>query len=528
MKQQLDSIISPLGITPVSVHEQHLEEVYCEVPLDGFDRVCVAMHREMKSPVMAFFACDDRDSRGGYTLYCAFAERKAARWIFITTLVPENEPFYPALSKEMFSAHLFERETGEMFGLAATGSPDARRLHLHDEVWPRGWHPLRKDFTLVESRLEKARGEITDSYAFGRVEGEGVFQIPVGPVHAGVIGPGHFRFNVAGEPVIQLEIRLGFTHRGVEKLFEGKAPIEALSLAEIVSGDSSCAHGLAFCAAVEKIGGILVPQRARYLRGMMLEMERLYNHANDCGGIALDVGFSFAAQFASVIKENALRANRLLSGNRYLKGMLVPGGVTRDVSPEDLGCFIKMLRGITDDFLELKKMLESSVSFLDRVDGTGVLQRKVAEDLGIIGLAGRASGLDRDLRRDFPASCPDALMNPVIREKGDVRARLDARLLEAEESVAIIRRCASLLTPGPVKEELTGQADGTALGYTEGWRGPVLYWIRVKNGAIDRCKIVDPSFHNWPGLAHAVPGNIVPDFPVCNKSFDLSYSGNDL
>ena len=422
----------------------------------------------------------------------------------------------------MHSASLFEREIWEMFGIRPNGHPDLRRLRLHDEVWAKDNFPLRKDFQKMQV------GDLSD-FRFSRVEGEGIFEVPVGPVHAGIIGPGHFRFSVAGEPIINLELRLGFTHRGVEKLFEGKRYPDAIRLAECVSGDSSFAHSLAFTQAAEKISGLSVPGQAAYLRGIFLELERMYNHANDLGGIAIDVGFSFPSAYASLIKEAILQLNHKLTGNRYLRKVNTIGGVLADIDDTRKQLLLDSLKRVKRDFNELVKILYSSVSFMDRVDTTGVLLRRTAEDLGAVGLAARASGIPTDLRKYFPGVYKEAKFKMSLQESGDVLARLRVRVSEFEESCRLIEEFCAKLNMGEklrVEPELKG---GNALGYAEGWRGPVLYWLKTDAaGLIERCKIVDPSFLNWQGLSYAVLGNIIPDFPLCNKSFDLSYSGNDL
>jgi Ni,Fe-hydrogenase III large subunit len=394
---------------------------------------------------------------------------------------------------------------------------------LHEEVWPAQCFPLRKDF--------KPPVEIAPSllhYGFTRGEGDGVFEVPVGPVHAGIIGPGHFRFSVAGEPIINLEIRLGFTHRGVEKLFEGKGG-DAVSLAECVAGDSAVAHSAAFCQSLEKIYKLAVPLRARYIRAICLELERMYNHAGDIGGIAVDVGFSFPAAQAALIKEKIQALNRNIFGHRFLKGVLCCGGVSKDIDDAGVRELVQTLKAVKKDFEGLSRILYASVSFMDRVDTTGVLKRKTAEDLGVTGVAARGSGLYSDLRRDFSDMYEIARFKIAHETNGDVLARLRVRLFEFEESIRLINEFVHNLPASGIRSGAPAAQQGFALGFVEGWRGPVLYWIETDGaGAIDRCKIVDPSFQNWQGLAYCVLGDIIPDFPVCNKSFDLSYSGNDL
>ena len=508
-------------VYPLGVLDKYDDELYIKVGLKDFRAACLFLHQFLKSPVEMLFAQDQCREQKEFTVTCVFAGIKYRKWIFVSIDIPQDLARFDALSKEIYSAALFEREIKEMFGLTPEGSLDLRSLNLHDEVWPEKAYPLLKSFSAPKSIAPK--GE----YKFAKVQGDGVFEVPVGPVHAGIIGPGHFRFSVAGEPIINLEIRLGFTHRGIEKILEAKNIFDAVNIAERVSGDSSFAHSLAFCQAVEKICGLTAPHRALYLRGIMLELERMYNHVNDIGGIAVDVGFSFPAALASIIKESILQLNFKLAGSRYLKGINTIGGLTKDI--EDVDLLLKTLESIEKDFKRLLDILNASVSFMDRVDNTGVLKRKTAEDFGVVGLAARACGIPTDLRRYFPGVYSIVKFNMAREQKGDVLARLKVRYFEFQESCRLIKEFLKILPKGEVKTKDFEIKEGFGLGFVEAWRGPVLYWIKIDaKGRIERCKIVDPSYRNWQGLSYAVLGDIIPDFPVSNKSFDLSYSGNDL
>ena len=499
-----------------------MDEVFLKVEPQDFKDICLTLHKILSSPVMMLFACDERKISESFVIHCVFVDFKNSQWITVIMDVSQENPSFNTLAKSIHSASLFEREIWEMFGIEPKENPDLRRLRLHDEVWPKGNYPLRKDFKMKQ-------GEGLSDYKFSRVEGEGVFEVPVGPVHAGIIGPGHFRFSVAGEPIINLELRLGFTHRGVEKLFEGKLYTDVVGLSECVCGDSSFAYSLAFTQAAEKISGVTVPAQASILRAIFLELERMYNHVNDIGGIAVDVGFSFPHAYASIIKEVILQLNEKLSGNRYLRKINVVGGVTQAIDETKKEFLFNFLKRIKSDFSELVKILNSSVSFMDRVDTTGVLRKKTAEDLGVVGLVARASGIPTDLRRYFPGVYNQAKFKMMIQESGDVLARLRVRISEFEESCRLVEEFAARLNKGEKLIIEVQLREGSALGYTEGWRGPILYWLETSPaGLIERCKIVDPSFLNWQGLSFAVLGNIIPDFPLCNKSFDLSYAGNDL
>ena len=499
------------------------EEVYFTVALPDFRKACLFLHKELSAPVALMFASDDRKESGTFGLTCGFRADSLRAWVFVSAAVDSAACRFESLSHTIHSASLFEREIKEMFGIEPEGAPDTRSLRLHDEIWPKGYYPLRKDF-----KMPPPGNDGRPVYQFVRGEGEGVFEVPVGPVHAGIIGPGHFRFSCAGEPIINLETRLGFTHRGIEKLFEGRGA-ESARLAECVSGDSSFSHSLAFCRALEKISGIEPPEKARQLRALFLELERMYNHANDIGGIALDVGFSFPAALASLIKETIQQANERLTGSRFLKGVNVPGGVLKDIDDEGKKYLAGALDSAQKDFRLLRSILRESVSFMDRVEATGVLKRKTAQDLGVTGLCARACGLRQDLRKDFEGKFyGQAGFKMACEQSGDVLARLNVRFFEFEESLRLVRLLMDGLPDGKLAAEFYPKP-GFALGCAEGWRGPVLYWIKTGvAGAIERCKIVDPSFLDWQGLAFCVLGDIIPDFPLCNKSFDISYSGHDL
>ncbi len=500
-------------------------EIYIAANLENFHGICLLLHSILSSPVMLYFAEDNVKTSGVYTLRCGFLGKKIQRWVFVVVDIPKDNLNFPAISKDIVSAQLFEREIKEMFGLIPAGSPDVRRLRLHDEVWPDGYFPLRKEFVKPEKTNNTGK-----YYVFDRIEGEGVFEVPVGPVHAGIIGPGHFRFSVAGEPIINLELRLGFAHRGAEKLFEGKSAKEAQIFSECISGDAAFAHSLAFSLAVEQAAGIDVKENVKINRAIGLELERIYNHINDIGGMAIDVAFSYSSTLASIVKENILRLNEKLSKHRYLKGSNGVGQCALIKDKESRVCLLEVLSGAKTDIDLLKNILFSSVSFMDKVDTTGTLHRKTAEDFGVTGLAGRASGLELDLRRVFPGIYEKTSFEIIRGDKGDVLSRLNVRFNELAVALRVITELSGQINfSGKEDSPEAIIISGTGLGAVEGWRGPIIYWVKIgKEGKIERCKIVDASFNNWQALSCCVHGNIIPDFPVCNKSFDFSYSGGDL
>jgi Ni,Fe-hydrogenase III large subunit len=353
----------------------------------------------------------------------------------------------------------------------------------------------------------------------------------VGPVHAGIIEPGHFRFGLAGEPVLYLQLRLFYVHKGTEKRFERLPWRHGLFLAESISGDTAVGHALAYAHAIERLAGVEIPPRARYLRTILLELERVYNHLADVGALATDVAFSVPASRAQVLREGLVTLQERLFGSRLLRGSIALGGVKCDLTPGRGKELLAHLERLEREFDELVTLLIDSGTFTDRVDGTGILAHQAARDLGIVGIAARASGLDLDARRDQPHDAYSALRFQVpVEEGGDVRARLMVRAREVEQSLSILRQALGELPEGPASTPLPDAlpASASALGWAEAWRGECLHWVRTDgHGRLDRVKVTDPSSKNWPGLVQAVPGNILPDFPVINKSFNLSYSGND-
>lgn len=528
----MDTLLSALstrGITPISVDEPYPDEVHITIEPSHFLAACCEIHTALRSPVMALFAVDAAP-RDVFFIHCVFLDVHQKKWIFVTITIAKSYPSFPSLSSSIYSAHLFEREIKEMFGITPMDNPDTRRLRLHDEVWQEGYYPLRKDFEQPRRDAASQSSGTQQMYHFTQGKGVGMFELPVGPIHAGVIGPGHFHFSVAGEPVINCEARFGFTHRGVEKIFEGKHVHDAVRLAECVAGDTSVSHSLALCHAVEKIAGIEVPERGHYLRAIFLELERMYNHVSSISGIAADTGFSFAASYAALIKETLLQCNDALAGHRFLKGVNTCGGVLCDISDEKKDVLCEVMHRVHTDIQDLKKILYTNDSFMDRVEKTGILKKNVAEDFGVLGVVARASGIPHDLRKLFPCVYQTIPFGVALEQTGDVRARLAVRFHELAMSYRmILQLCATLPSGNVIASPVPRIPEGAALGYVEAARGPVVYWVATaEDGTITRCKIVDPSFHNWDALSLVMSDEIIPDFPLCNKSFDLSYAGNDL
>lgn len=468
---------------------------------------------------------DTRDAGGDFTVHYAFAPPAARPRVLVRVSVPAGDPRIPSLAPRSFAAGLFEREAHDLYGIVPVGHPDPRRLALH-QFWPEDYHPLRRDSI--------PRADFVDAgqpFPFRPVEGPGIFEITVGPVHAGIIEPGHFRFSVEGETIVNLEIRLGFVHRGVEKLFETLPFERTWELAERISGDSTVAHALAYCEALEVLAGAEVPPRARWLRVLALELERLYNHVGDVGMIVNDTGFAFGHAHCFRLRERLLRLNEAAAGHRLLRGTVVPGGVGAPLATADLKRLARGVERVAAEFADVARLCLDNTLVLERLQGTGRLTPRTAREMQVVGLVGRASGIDADARRDAPFAAYDELpVRPVVLETGDVWARTRVRIDEAVESARLVAAAADGMPAGPARAELPPLAPGAAaLGVVEGWRGPI--WCLVAADGprtLRRVKVADPSFRNWPALGHAVLNNIVPDFPLCNKSFNLSYAGSDL
>jgi Ni,Fe-hydrogenase III large subunit/Ni,Fe-hydrogenase III component G len=491
-------------------------EVYFDAPMDLVPGFCAQLYKKWNGRLVSLFADDARAEAGVFHLYYTFALEAAHGFFILRVPISPQEPRFISLSNAVPAVNWQEREIQDLFGIKLEGHPNPRRCALHDD-WPEV-HPLRKDFDL-RTVLPAFQGE---RHKFRKV--------PVGPVHAGIIEPGHFLFSVAGEPVLYLQIRLFYTHKATEKLFENIPVTHGVQLAQSISGDSGFAHAVAFCHAVERAANVEVPPRACALRTLCLELERLYNHIADIGAIATDVAFAVANAHAMRLKERILRANEQLTGNRLLRGMACLGGVRTDWDASQLSALSRLAAELRPEFNSLVDLIRESSSTRDRLETTGVLKPATARDLGVVGIAGRASGLDRDLRRDVPHAAYDRVQFSVpVYQEGDVLRRMQVRIDEVRQSLSIIEQLVAKMPEGPVQVKLLLLPPNTvALGYVEGWRGEIYHWIRTApNNRLARCKIKDPSLQNWPALSEAILGNIIPDFPVINKSFNLSYSGTD-
>lgn len=452
----------------------------------------------------------------GFTDVFAFMRQVRTKTTSVATVFP--------------SACWYEREIRDGFGIEFTDAFDKRRLFLH-EAYPEGFHPLLKSFK--NGKIQAVQNP-EENYPFKQVDGEGVYQIPVGPVHAGIIEPGHFRFSVIGEPIFNLEIRLFYKHRGIEKLAEGKRPSACVPIAEAISGDETIANAVAFCTAVEKIAGVEVPARASYLRAILLEMERIYSHMGDLSGMITDIGFPKMTTPFLIFRENIFRQNELLTGSRFMRGIIDIGGLKKEISGEALSKLHLYLKTFMPQFESAIMAVRASSSLIDRFSTTGVLRKKLITPLNLTGPIARAAGAPYDLRLDHPYGIyKDEPPKRAFRSAGDVLSRFEVKAEEVLNSASLIQKLIMSVPEGAVISEATGFAvsnipDGYALSMVEAARGENLHWIYVKRGLIDRYKVRTASFCNWQAIEHAVLGNIVPDFPLINKSLNLSYAGTDL
>lgn len=431
---------------------------------------------------------------------------------------------YPGL-EEIFPAALrMQRAAADLTGIRSTATDT--RPWLRHAAWPAGDRPL-----IDPRRSAHAEGATVDRYDFVRVDGDGVHEIGVGPVHAGVIEPAHFRFSVVGEKVLRLEERLGYVHKGIERRFTEFRAEEGHRLAARISGDSAVAYSWAYCQALESLTGCAIPPRAAFLRALCLEIERLQNHLGDLGALGNDAGFAFGLSQFSRLKEGLLRRTEAAFGQRYLLDAVVPGGLREAPSPADAAALGAEIARLAVKVRELRDIYDEHPGVRDRFVGAGEVNPQLARRLGLWGLAGRASGQAFDARLDLPWH-PYEQLRParMIQHAGDVAARVALRFDELQESCRLVAEILRNLPDGPHRLEPGVPASDTlAVGVIEGWRGPVIVALEVApDGRVRRCHPHDPSWQNWPALEYAVIGNIVPDFPLINKSFNLSYSGHDL
>jgi Ni,Fe-hydrogenase III large subunit/Ni,Fe-hydrogenase III component G len=473
--------------------------------------------------LVALWGSDRRDLGDGLAVHAAYGTAEGLACVRLPVAADPYE--YPSLAMFYPAAVRMERAVFDLLGAKASGASDQRPWLRHG-AWPEGFFPLRREVDGAQRfDIEQER------YQFVSVAGDGVHEIPVGPIHAGIIEPGHFRFSIVGEKVLRLEERLGYVHKGIEKRFEGMALADGYRLAGRVSGDSTVAYAWAYAMAAESATGCTISPRAAWLRALLLERERVANHLGDLGALGNDAALAFGLTQFSRLREDWLRVNAEVFGHRLLMDCIAPGGVRVDPDRGSLRRLVQQCDALEREVRTLREVYDEHAGLQDRFQNTGVVAPELAQRLGLRGLAGRASGIARDLRVDFTCVPYDALqVRPALQSRGDVAARVAVRFDEVFESLRLIRALAERL-PGEGSAVALRPAENGALGigWVEGWRGDVLVALETDGSSrLRRCHCHDPSWQNWPVLEHAVIGNIVPDFPLINKSFNLSYSGQDV
>jgi Ni,Fe-hydrogenase III large subunit/Ni,Fe-hydrogenase III component G len=478
--------------------------------------------QEQGGRLVSLWASDERDRGRGFCVWVALQDGDGLTLLEHT--LPDAEARYPDLATVFPAANRMQRAAFDLVGVASDA--DDQRPWLWMASWPIDQFPLRRDF-VAQERWQP--GE--EQYAFVPVEGDGVHEIAVGPVHAGIIEPGHFRFQVVGEKVLRLEERLGWVHKGIEKRFESLRIGEGARLAGRVSGDSTVAYAWAYAQALESLAEVPVPQRATWLRALLLERERIANHLGDLGYLGNDAGFAFGLAQFSRLKEDVLRTNLKVFGHRLLMDCIVPGGVACDITAVQAQQMQEECARLAREVRIVRDIYDEHAGVQDRFRNCGRVTPELARKLGLAGLAGRASGQASDLRCDVPTAPYDTLaVRMATATGGDVAARVAVRFDEVAESLRLVTAILDGMPPGDVCAPLADVAPHRlGVGLVEGWRGPVMIALTSgPDGTIRRCHPADPSWQNWPVLEHAIIDNIVPDFPLINKSFNLTYSGHDL
>lgn len=472
---------------------------------------------------LASLFCAQNLGSNGFTLLYVFEKAGFQQTLVFQTYLESNEAV--SIAKTYPSACWYEREISDGFGVRFRKAFDTRRLFLH-ETYPEDFHPLLKSFK--NGKIETATPNGQNEYPFKQVSGEGVYQIPVGPVHAGIIEPGHFRFSVIGETIFNLEVRLFYKHRGLEKLAEGRVPVDCVKVAETISGDETIANAVAYCVAVEKICDTVAPKRALQLRTVMLEMERIYSHLGDLAGMCVDVAYPVGASPFFIQREEIFRQNEKLTGSRFMKGAVIVGGLAKDISNETLKNLSSYLSIFKEKFETATHVDSTYFSVIDRFETTGKVKPEILEPLHITGPVARASGKKTDTRIDHPYGLYKELnLKTITQPNGDVYSRFNLKAQEVLDSIKIIQNVLDNLENGDVSVRCLVK-DGYALSMVEAPRGQNIHWLHIKDGLVDRYKVRTASFCNWQAMEHAVLGNIVPDFPLINKSMNLSYAGTDM
>lgn len=476
--------------------------------------------------LLTMVGTDERAESGQYVLRYYFAHDTDSTIMLLMANIPEQDPTYPSVSAVVSAAQWYEREVYDLLGIEPLGHPDVRPLVLHGQRL--SVYPLRRDYP-----IDRPLPEVIRDIRAPELK-EGQFIVPVGPIHAGVIEPGHFRLLVEGENVESLDAQLFYTHRGLEKKAEGMRVDEAMTLVEQTCGVCSVSHALAYAQAVETLAQIEIPSLAKWTRTLLAEMERLYNHVGDIGNLCAGIGFSFGTMQGARLKEQLQQLNDDVTGHRYLRGMVVVGGVAKAINHALLERIDVTVSAVVQEVGVITSVMLSDEIVCDRLLQTGILHRDIVEKLSVVGPAARASGVGRDVRLNFPyAAYGELLWSVPVFHAGDVMARLQQRIAEVTESAKLIEQIiARLFSFGnnPVSIALVKklppiQPGSYTIGMSESARGENVHFVMIGvDQQIARLRIRSASYANWPAVPYAVPGNIIPDFPLINKSFELCYA----
>lgn len=502
-------------------------EIYAEISPENIKDACNNIYSNIDCVLINLFGNDISVSEK-LQIYYTFSVRSSNTLITLYTKVEKTEIMQlESLANDIPSAAFYEREIQDMYGIQFNNIPDSREL-VHHGNFPQKVYPLRKAFK-VNTRLGFEKRELQ----FADVSGTGVFEVPVGPVHAGIIEPGHFRFSVAGEPIINLEAKLYYVHRGLEKLAENENYMKVLLFSERISGDETFTNSLAYCQAIEKLSGVTyLPERAIFTRVIFAELERICAHLGDISGLCVDTAYVFPAGQFAMMRRWILILCEQLTGSRFLRNSNKPGGIRRDFIRNNDKIITECIDKLEKEFTETVSIIKNNGMFIDRVEHTGILDHEIAVDLNAVGPGGRASGIKTDVRKEFPYAAYDKLrFNIPEHSYCDVNCRMNVKIEEIFESMAIIRQALDKIPEeGPVSVQIGDlKPYSFAFGITEAPRGENVHFVMTgENNTILRYKVRTPSFCNWPALCHAVKTNTLTDFPLINKSFNLSYAGNDL
>ncbi|MBB6283896.1 hydrogenase large subunit [Geobacillus subterraneus] len=519
--QWLSQIKQQLGNKVHSMEQNGEQETILLVEKADLPDVCLFLWSEKRGRLFTMVGSDERDIHGFFALYYVFSFDSLHYFLTVKTLIDSLDPTFPSVAAQLPAANWYEREVNDLLGLRPQGHPDPRPLILHGD-WPENLYPLRKDFP-----LDRHTPRVQSRETFMLYDSEDVTEISVGPIHAGIIEPGHFRFGAVGDTVLHLDARLFFTHRGLEKASEGMPLAKALFLAERICGVCALSHSVAFAQAVERAGEATIPPRAVYLRTLFLELERLYNHIGDVGNICAGFGFAVGVSQGSRLKELLQQLNERIVGHRYLRGVVRLGGVRVNVTEQEQEDIARTLAYIKKEFRELIDLLFAHDIAMDRMATTGILHLEHVNNLEVVGVAARASGRLIDIRRDQPyAAYPHIEFHVPVYKDGDVLARIRIRVDEIWESFSVIEQLLQRLPDGDIYTAIPDVPPyRSAMGWCESPRGETVHWLMTgPNQTIYRYRIRSATYSNWPAVSLAVKGNIVPDFPLINKSFELCYA----